>query len=188
MPQGRTLNNNQVHSYQMQTAPNAIQLIGQLRSLKQRFVLNDWGYILLLYKTAQALFPDREPARLLFLWATSNMSRFDVKIFLKGGEKPLRVGFVSKQKLVRVISYNIKGKRYYILPFFDNTNATDKSGEKYRSYTYRKEIERKFNPIDFEIKSAPNLGRATRIHRVGFKFGEREYTVRIHTINHCWII
>ena len=92
-------------------------LLAQMKHYKTGLKLNDWGYNLLTYRTAQKIYGKRdEVSANLFTWFMLAKSDYDVKIGYN--DNNVFVLLPSKNKLFGITYLTLDKKRYY-LQFFD---------------------------------------------------------------------
>jgi hypothetical protein len=147
------LNNAAVADYwdAMAKAP-ADPLIQQLNAQRRTMRLNDWGYLELLRKTAERIYPQSENSRTLFVWT-----------FLQQNGYRAKVGYVNDRMFLLIASRQIlygrpyfsfgdDGTRYYVLSLTGGREKPPAS-----MYTYKGENAAAVNPFDLSLADAPRI-------------------------------
>lgn len=137
-----------------------------MKEYKRKMRLNDWGYYLLLKKTANALFTHNENITTLFTWFMLNKSGFVA-----------RAGYINNRVYLLLPSLNtiyginyfvVNNMRYYVFP------STTKNIK-----TYRKDYACAGKIIDLEIKNPLNLGGKPHSRKLTFTYNGKSHNFEL---------
>ena len=131
--------------WQVISSADYVSLTDQLYSLKDRFNLNDWGFLKLNNAVAAILANNDTNNQRIISWALMNLSGYKVKIGVYQNNCYLLIP--AMQNLYSIYSLNINNEKYFIL---------DYSGEKIS--TYEQDFNIAYKYFDFFINKPLNLG------------------------------
>lgn len=134
---------------------NYMNLVRQLGEVKNRMNLNDWGYYLLVKKTAEKISSSQNYSRLL-TWFLLTKSGYRTRVAY--AENNICLMFPSAN--------NIYGLRYFMI---DNIKFYAPDFPYNQIYTYEKDFAGASKVFDLDIYEALNIGN--RFDEKKFKFG-----------------
>ena len=175
MPQNDQITENDVSKYWDATSDEAIMLLSQLRAVRARLALNDWGYVLLLHKIARAVFPARANARALWVWQMTKMAQMDARLAL--AENQTLVLLASRQVIFEAPRLTINRTHYYMAPL--PGEAAFLAGQRLKTYPgdNRKTSAR---AVDLQMRRAPLIWKASgEPHELSFSFGGRKFRLEV---------
>ncbi len=176
MPKNDQIQEEDVRNYWNKTSEAAMTFITQARAVQRKLVLNDWGYVLLLHKTARALFPDRAAARMLWIWQMVKLSQMNARLAL--GKTQAVVLFASEQTIFETPRLLINRTPYYIVAL--RGEKTFAVGQKLKTYPEdnRQTLER---PINLKMRQAPLIWQADakKNRQLRFSFGGRAFQLDV---------
>jgi len=150
---------------------NYEDLIAQVKALKERMQLNDWGYCLLLDKMGQEIYPASKGQSLLFVWFMLAKSGYDAKVGYNEDEVYLLIP--AKNVIYGASYFAMHGINYYVVTF-ENSNKGSSS-----VYTYAGNYPDAQNLIALNITATPAIRQATEEKQLRFSYGDKEYAVRL---------
>lgn len=138
------------------------KVIRQAYDYKNDYNLNDWGYYLLIKKTAEEL-TYNENARKILTWFLMNRSGYNTKIAYAGNEVALLLP--STVQIYKWRYLTIDGQKFYMV---DQMNAT-------QLYTYEEDYPLAHKTMDFYIHAPLLLGEKTNYRKVSFDYKGQPY-------------
>jgi len=143
-------------------ATNHYHFINQLMDYKTMMNLNDWGYFVLVQKSAEKIAADKNTANLL-TWFIMMKSRYKVKI-----------GFNQNNIYVLLPSEDMMyGKPYYT---FDNVKYFVLDQNVGQLYTYPDNYPDAQLTINFDMSSPLNLGNIVATRNMKFEYNGKNYS------------
>ncbi|MBI5218726.1 MAG: SBBP repeat-containing protein [Bacteroidia bacterium] len=140
-------------------------LLDQLLKYKTEMNLNDWGYYLLVKKTAGEIAQSSKNATSLLTWFLMIKSSYKVKIGYTDNNVYLMLPSNSTMYAMPYFTFN--GLAYYV---------PDLKGE--QIYTYKKDFPDARLIIDLNLTNPANLGNKTAERNVNFKYEGKEYKLK----------
>ena len=141
-------------------------IIEQALWWKKEMRLNDWGYCLLLKKTADALFPKKENESVLFTWFLLMRSGYDARVGYSGERVFLLIPASTSLFGLPYFSFAGSSHRYYALILGPETGQLPKSVNTYEG-TYPGAA----RLFDFSLSVLPRLGSRPVSKNIRFTFG-----------------
>lgn len=147
-------------------------LLGYGQSLKTSYGLNDWGYVLLLYTTANTLYGGRRNEAALFTWFALLKSGYDAKLGYAGDNVYLLLA--SSNTLFGTSYYTLDGKRYYAVRFA-HTDPQVKGS----IYTYTEQYAGAKQAVAMAVPIAPQLKNGSREKTFAFSYNNIPYSIKV---------
>lgn len=144
---------------------NYTRLVETLMSAKEQFNLNDFGYFMLVEKTAETVYPlpEQSNLRLLLEWFLMIRSGYDVRMAYN--QQEIAILLPSYNTLYGKKYITLDGMNFYLFSPFEGGNIQ----------TYEKKYDPTFVSIDFNIPTPLVFGNKPVVKRVKFSYGEKEY-------------
>ena len=140
-------------------------LIQQLNDARTRMNLNDWGFYLLVKKTAEAINPDRNYSRLLS-WFLLTQSGYRIRVAYTDNQIGLM--FPSANTLYDIRFFTTDNIKFYAPEFNQNMVLT-----------YSKDFPGATRVFDMNIYSPLNIGDNYDSRQFRFKYQDKEYDFAI---------
>lgn len=147
-------------------------LLEQTKIYKNNMNLNDWGYILFLYKIGTCLYNESENESILFTWFMMSKSGYDIKIGYDDSSVYL---LIPTENMIYSTSYLVMdGRRYFILsPGSSNENSVG------LIYTYKEDYPGQGKTISMNLENPPVFKKRKISKEYKFKYKETYYTVPV---------
>jgi len=136
-------------------------LLQQLNDAHTSMNLNDWGYFLLVQKTAEAINPDKNYSRLLS-WFLLTKSGYRIRIAYT--EKEIALMFPSSNTIFDTRFFITDNVKFYAPDFNENVVLT-----------YAKDFPGATKVFDLNVYSPLNIGNAYETRQFKFTYKGREY-------------
>jgi hypothetical protein len=143
-------------------------LMNNLLKYKNSYVMNDWGFILLVSETCGKIARDRN-GKVLLTWFVLSKAGYETR--LAYDRQNVYLLLPATTRLYSVSYFTLNGKRYYAVSadgFINNLGTV---------YTYKKDYPEADKVMDFRMRKYPQLG--SEIVEKHFKFS---YSGKTHAI------
>jgi len=154
-------------------------MIKQFKAYRKQLKLNDWGYVLVVNRVAEQLYPKHENERSLFSWFILIKSGFKSRIAYK--ERKIFLLLATRQQIYSAQSLKFKNTKYYLVDF--DGGKQPKLG---RVYTYNGDYPDSKHLFDMRIQQAMVTGFDEAKRSLAFSFSQKKYT--INTTSNKYII
>lgn len=145
-------------------------VLKQLRNFKQDMELNDWGYVLLLYKAGEQLYEDKNLAT-LFTWFMLTQSGYKCKIGYN--DEAVKLLLASGQVFFGKPYLKVEGQRYYAVSFQND------SAKFANLYTYEGNHADAKQTMNLFLQQAPALSSQLKEKIVEFEYRGEEFKVKL---------
>lgn len=147
-------------------------LINQLKGVKNRLHLNDWGYYQLVLRLGETIHTDANSIS-LFTWFVMIKSGYRVKIGYGGNRTFL---FAPTKGVIYQVPYcSIDGIKFYNLSFLRDQS---KSG---KIYTYLKDYPNSEHLLTLELQSSPRIHLEKQVKELSFLYEGVNYDIPVET-------
>jgi hypothetical protein len=144
-------------------------LLEQLDQQKIALQLNDWGYVVLLNKLAEQVYPSSDNSQALFIWFMLIKSGYKSRVAYD--ESNIYLLIPSTHRIYDVTYFIFDNERYYAVSF---DGSTRKAGS---VYTYDGHYPGAVNKIDMTIRARQVQGPGAERRLLSFDFGGRHYDI-----------
>lgn len=158
--------------WEKQSKSDYENILKQLKFYRNSLSLNDWGYHLLVYKTGEKIFGQRDKNNIkLFSWFILSKSGFESKIGYNSNNVFLLIP--SKNNLFGISFLNINGRKYYALSF---DGKVTKMGS---IFTYRAKYPGSEDLMDYGIYKTPEIEKKVKTKDLKFKYRGKPYSIPV---------
>ena len=142
-------------------------IVEQALRWKKEMRLNDWGYCLLIKKSAEALFPGQENESVLCAWYLLVKSGYDARVGYSGPTAYLLLPATTSLFGVPYFSFSGSSHRYYALNLSSQGGPLPTEVNTYEgSYPGANRL------FDFTLSELPHLGSRPVPKKIRFTFGQ----------------
>ncbi|MBU0675819.1 MAG: hypothetical protein KJ950_14350 [Proteobacteria bacterium] len=166
------INNDSISRYWEAIAGTAFKpYIEQTLRYRDTLRLNDWGYLLLLDKSAAEILDDPSPNnRALFTWFMMTKAGYDCKVGFR--DDTITTLMPAQSQLYGLFYFTIKNKKYY------SVNLGPQGDKIGKIYTYRASYPGAETNLDFALPSYPSLKNDPAIRKLSFDYQGKEYSIK----------
>lgn len=149
-------------------------IIQQAVHYQNKYKLNDWGYLTILYEMARKLYPSKVNERYLFCWFILNKSGYAAKVGYSGDKIGLMIA--SKDRLFGRPYYYQKDndRKFYSVTIDPRDHMLDDE-----IIIYKEDLPSAQKLFDFNITVAPNLPLSAGSRKIKFTFSGEEYSIEL---------
>lgn len=167
---GGSISNQSIADYWEEAAKtNPDPFLSQIDAKKSELNLNDWGYYLLLQKSAEGIYGGSGAASNLLTWYFLVKSGYDARAGFYGNQVFLLIP--SKELLYEVPNFTIGGKKYYLL-------SKVEPGTSLKSlFVYNSKYPGADKSFDVMMISPPNLKRLAQNRTLKFDYEGKDYVI-----------
>ena len=167
------INNKEIGKYWEKIAGSDFKpFLEQTLWYKDRFQLNDWGYMLFLDQAAREILTDPgENNRNLFIWFALTKAGYEIKV----GYKDDRISILlpAAQKLFGLYYFRVKGEKYYSVNL---SSIPKKLGQ---IFTFSESYPGAKKPLDFSLHSYPSLKKQLLTRHLSFSYRGQAHKIRV---------
>ncbi len=156
---------------ELAAAPFFPQLYKEVNIIADAMQLNDWGYLMLIKKTAERLYPTDPNQQIIFTCFTLNKSGYQVKMGYNRDDIFLLVP--GRQQVYEKPFLTIEGVQFYVFTFGRPLN------KKLPIATYKGQYGESSRIIDFTFKRPLRLSNRTVSKPLNFEYNYQTYNVDI---------
>ena len=146
-------------------------LVDQILQIKQEMQLNDWGFVLLVDRLAEAIYPDSDSKQTLLTWFVLLKSRYDARVGFNKDSIHLLVPF--SDSVYNVPYYLTHQTKYYLVDFDHPVNRAD------HVYTYQGEYSEDPESLALNLLYLPVVGEKLIKNHFQFQYAGQVYPVQI---------
>jgi len=146
-------------------------LIAQIDAQKKPLQLNDWGYALLVFKVAQAIYPEHANEQAMFTWFVLTKAGYNARIAYESNRVFLLLP--SMQQLFAAPYFTFDNVRYYALSFDGGKQHPG------RVFTYDGQYPGASKRLNMTLNQAVNTGRTEQDKTLSFKYRDKTYHIRV---------
>lgn len=146
-------------------------LLAQIDAQKKPLQLNDWGYVLLVFKVAEGMHPGRSNEQAMFTWFMLTKAGYNARIAYESNRVYLLLP--SMQQLFAAPYFTFDNVRYYALSF---DGGKQQPG---RVYTYDGQYPGASKRLDMNLARAVNTGRSSQDKYLSFSYQGKTYRIRV---------
>ena len=139
--------------------------LSDIKSIQQELALNDWGVYLLVNALSNALYYDKDEAK-LFSWFLFNKLGYAVKVGLSG--KHVVLMHYSKKTIYSTPSYTFDKKKFYVVSYYAKGSAG-------KLYTYKQNYPDATKDLDLSLATLPNFKENREKKELSFREFGKEY-------------
>jgi len=143
-------------------------LIKNLKHLRNKMQLNDWGTYLLVLRTSQNIFKDKDDAKLLS-WFIFNKMGYAVKVGL--AKNHIVLMHYSKKTIYSTPNYSFGKKKFYVISNYAKGGVGT-------LYSYKQNYPGADKPINLSLKKLPNFTHDTKNKILSFKEFNKQYNIK----------
>lgn len=143
------------------------KLIRDIKEVKERLNLNDWGIYLLVNDIASKVYATADEAT-LFSWFIFNKLGYAVKVGI--ADKHVVMLTYSKKTIYSTPNYTFDNKKYYALSFYNKKGAG-------RLFTYNQDYPDATKAMDLAIVKLPDFEENKKSKVLKFSYEGKEYRV-----------
>ena len=144
-------------------------LLDQLNRQAEAMRLDDWGYVVLTNKLAQAIYPSNKNKQALFVWFVLNKSGFSSRVAYN--QRSVFLLLPAEQQLYDVAYFTFDGVRYYAVSL---DGASRKPGS---VYTYDGHYPGATMKLDMLIRTRAPRAEPTETRSLTFEYAGRQYAI-----------
>jgi len=142
-------------------------LIKDIKKIKEKMRLNDWGIYLLVMKLGKTLYVSPDKSK-LFSWFVFNKLGYDVKVGL--AHKHIVMMHYSKKVIYSTPSYTFSKRKFYVVSQYAK-------GSVGRVYTYDKSYPKARKALDLSMDALPVFPNKMKRKTLFFKQYDKKYTI-----------
>jgi len=145
-------------------------ILEQLYAAKQGLLLNDWGYVRLVWSFARELQPATSEAN-LYGWFLLTKSGYRARLGYGDGKAYLLAA--ADNTIYGVPYYTVKGTRYFNLSYMDGEPRPN------LMRTYDGEYAGAENGLDLQLRQIPRANAKENKRQLAFKYDGKKYSVPV---------
>ena len=146
---------------------NYKNFIKNIKDIKTKMALNDWGTYLLILDISKHTFQDKDNAKLLS-WFIFNKMGYAVKVGL--AHQHIVLMHYSKKTIYSTPNYSFGKKKFYVVSNYAK-------GSVGRLYSYEQNYPKADKPLDLSLKELPNFSQNIKHKTLSFKDFGHLYTI-----------
>ena len=144
----------------------------QLNSKRQPLALNDWGYVLLVNKVAQEVYPDNSDAASMFTWFFLIKAGYMARIAYDSNHVYL---LLPSKQVIKQSRFTFGGVYFYPLNL-----ETGKAVRTYRVKTYDGQYPGATAKLNMKISRSMNTGRQSNRKTLDFTYARKKYRIKVN--------
>ena len=143
----------------------------QFNSQRQPLALNDWGYVLLVNKVAQEVYPDNSDAASMFTWFFLIKAGYMARIAYDSNHVYL---LLPSKQVIKQSRFTFGGEYFYPLNL-----ETGKAVRTYRVKTYDGQYPGATTKLNMQVSRSMNTGRQTNHKTLDFSYARKKYRIKV---------
>jgi hypothetical protein len=148
--------------------------IAQAKYYKDKYKINDWGYLSVLYDYSKVIYPNNPNERYMFCWFMLIKSGYLARVGFMDDRIGLLIG--SKHNLFGKLFYSQKDIDYRFFCVVLDDKETEWSGN---IKIYKEDFPTAINPFEFNLTASPLLPEVVGTRQINFSFGDAKYNIEL---------
>jgi len=149
--------------------------IAQAKYYRDKYQLNDWGYLNVLYDYSKVIYPKNPNERYMFCWFMLIKSGYLARVGFMENRIGLLIG--SKHNLFGKLFYSQKDIDYRFFCVVLDDKETEWSGN---IKIYKEDFPTAINPFEFNLTASPLLPEVVGTRRIIFSYGDKKYDIELN--------
>lgn len=149
-------------------------LVEQALAYKKSMKLNDWGYIQLIKKIVEQVYPESGNTKQLYIWFLLTKSGYKAKTGIINNKAYILIASMNKIFGVPYLNTSANSLRMYIFDLDGNMGKISGS-----LFTFDKDYPGADKDLDMRILSSPLINNLVESKTLNFSYEQKEYKIKV---------